>query len=447
MNELLTIEQMYEADRLCGIAEATLIENAGRAAAMEIRRRFGARKTVVLCGPGNNGKDGAVVARYLKSWGWSVEISDDVTGAELIIDALYGAGLNRDFPQILADKINTAGVPIIAIDVPSGLDGNTGSPRGVSVKADLSLTFFRKKPAHVLQPGRSLCGEVVVLDIGISQSVLQKIQPMFFENIKPPLPSLVLAGHKFNRGHAIVVSGGKFNTGASRLAAQSALQIGAGLVTIIGVADALTVHANHVTAVMLAEIDSAMKLQEFLADERKTAVCIGPAAGIGEATRLNVETILKSHAHIVLDADALTSFQNNSSQLFELIHKKESGSVVMTPHEGEFARLFGDIAGSKIERAITAAKLSGAIIILKGADTVIAHPDGRATVNTNAPPTLATAGSGDVLAGILTGLLAQNMEAYEAACAAVWVHGNLGASLAGKHFTAEDLVRQIANAT
>ena len=169
---ILTPAQMYQADALAiasGITEHALIENAGRAVAEEIVRRYGARKTVVLCGPGNNGKDGHVAARYLKDWGWPVNVTDDISGAELIIDALYGAGLNRDFPADLASKINSAGVPIISIDVPSGLDGLTGQPRGASVKADLTITFFRKKPAHLLLPGRALCGEIVVADIGIPE--------------------------------------------------------------------------------------------------------------------------------------------------------------------------------------------------------------------------------------------------------------------------------------
>ena len=223
---------MYQADALAiasGIAEAQLIENAGRAVAEEIIRRYGARKTTVLCGPGNNGADGKVAARYLKQWGWPVTISDDITGAELIIDALYGAGLNRDFPSALADKINNAGVPIVAIDVPSGLDGLTGHPRGACVSADLTITFFRKKPAHLLLPGRTLCGDVVVADIGIAESVLAELKPQLWENTKPILPSFNSTTHKYKRGHAVVVSGAKFNTGASRLAAQAALKIGAGL--------------------------------------------------------------------------------------------------------------------------------------------------------------------------------------------------------------------------
>ena len=237
MTELLTPAQMYQADALAiasGITEVQLIENAGRAVAEEITRRYGARKTVVLCGPGNNGADGKVAARYLKQWGWPVTVSDDITGAELIIDALYGAGLNRDFPSALADKINNAGVPIVAIDVPSGLDGLTGQPRGACVKADLTITFFRKKPAHLLLPGRMLCGEVVVADIGIPESVLPKLKIQLWENSKPVLPGFNSATHKYKRGHAVIVSGAKFNTGASRLAAQAALKIGAGLVTIAG---------------------------------------------------------------------------------------------------------------------------------------------------------------------------------------------------------------------
>jgi ADP-dependent NAD(P)H-hydrate dehydratase / NAD(P)H-hydrate epimerase len=445
MTEILTPAQMYSADELSGVAENTLIENAGCAVAEEIVRRYGARKTVVLCGPGNNGKDGEVAARYLKSWGWPVEISDDVSSAELIVDALYGAGLNRDFPKALADKINNTGVPIISIDVPSGLDGLTGHPRGASVKADLTITFFRKKPAHVLLPGRMLCGEIVVSDIGIPDSVLTKIAPQLWENSKPQLPKFALDAHKYKRGHAIVISGGKLNTGASRLAAQAALKIGAGLVTLVGHADALAVHANHLTAVMLAEIGSPKALGDFLLDPRINAVCIGPAAGVGEQTRRNVKAILAHQATVVLDADALTSCMQKPVELFNWIRKNKSRQVLMTPHEGEFSRLFGNEGNSKIDRTTKAAQQSGAIIILKGADTVIAHPDGRAVVNTNAPPSLATAGSGDVLAGILTGLLSQGMDAYEAACAAVWLHGEAAQSFGATAFTADELVKQVGH--
>jgi hydroxyethylthiazole kinase-like uncharacterized protein yjeF len=443
---ILTPAQMYQADALAiasGISEAQLIEHAGRAVAKEITRRYGARKTVVLCGPGNNGADGKVAARYLKEWGWPVRVSDDITGAELIIDALYGAGLNRDFPDDLANTINSAGVPIVAIDVPSGLDGLTGQPRGACVKADLTVTFFRKKPAHLLLPGRMLCGEIVVADIGIPETVLPKLQIQLWENSKPLLPNFDSSTHKYKRGHAVVVSGGRFNTGASRLAAQAALKIGAGLVTIAGHEDELHIHAAQTTALMLAQTDNTLALGMLLNDKRKNAVCIGPAAGVSSATAANVRAVLASGAATVLDADALASFAQNPDELFAAIAERPEREVVITPHDGEFSRLFNDLANvpeAKHERAITAANRSGAVVILKGADTVIASPDGRAVINSNAPPSLATAGSGDVLAGLATGLLAQGMPGFEAACAAVWIHGDAANRHGPEGLTAETLL-------
>ena len=452
MIELLTPAQMYQADALSiasGITEAQLIEHAGRAVAEEIIRRFGARKTVILCGPGNNGTDGKMAARYLKEWGWPVTISDDITGAELIIDALYGAGLSRDFPAALADKINRAGVPIVAIDVPSGLDGLTGQPRGECVRANLTITFFRKKPAHLLLPGCMLCGDIVVADIGIPESVLAEINPQLWENTKPVLPSFDSSTHKYKRGHAVIVSGAQFKTGASRLAAQAALKIGAGLVTIAGSTDELHVHASHTTALMLAQTDTALALGMLLNDRRRNAVCIGPAAGIGSETCAKVRAILASGAATVLDADALTSFTQNPAELFAAIAEHPDRLVILTPHEGEFARLFSDLADvsqAKHERALKAAKRAGAILILKGADTVIASPDGRAAINSNAPPSLATAGSGDVLAGLATGLLAQGMPAFEAACAAVWLHGDSANRHGVRPLTAETLLGHVGEA-
>jgi hydroxyethylthiazole kinase-like uncharacterized protein yjeF len=443
---ILTPAQMYAADALAiasGITESILIEKAGRAVAEEIIRRYGTRKTVVLCGPGNNGADGKVAARYLKDWGWPVSVSDDIKDAELIIDALYGAGLNRDFPADLANKINGAGIRIISIDVPSGLDGLTGHPRGASVKADLTITFFRKKSGHLLLPGRALCGEVVVADIGIPETVLAEIRPQLWENANPILPAFGASTHKYGRGHAVIVSGGNLNTGASRLVANAALKIGAGLVTITGSDDELLIHAAHTTAVMLAQTDNALALGMLLNDKRRNAVCIGPAAGVGSETCSKVRAVLASGAATVLDADALTSFAQAPDELFEAIAEFPGRPVVITPHEGEFARLFRDLSNvsqAKHERAITAANRSSAVVILKGSDTVIASPDGRAVINSNAPPSLATAGSGDVLAGLATGLLAQGMPAFEAACAAAWLHGDAANRHGARLLTAESLL-------
>jgi ADP-dependent NAD(P)H-hydrate dehydratase / NAD(P)H-hydrate epimerase len=272
------------------------------------------------------------------------------------------------------------------------------------------------------------------------------LAPQFRENSKPELPEYSLSGHKYNRGHAVVFSGERFKTGASRLAAQAALKIGAGLVTLVGHAEALTVQANHVTAIMLAEITDAKALAEFMSDPRKNVICIGPAAGVNVETRENVRVALRSGAAVVLDADALTSFAENSAVLFADIQSLTSRSVIMTPHEGEFSRLFDPLinsSDSKIERARTAARISSAVIVLKGAGTVIAHPDGRVVVNTTAPPSLATAGSGDVLTGIITGLLAQGMNSFEAACAGVWLHADAANNFGKRRFTADDLVQRI----
>ena len=444
MNELITPQDMYQADALAvqrGTSIEQLIQRAGQAVAEEILRRFGARKTVVLAGPGNKGRDGMAAAEFLKACGWDVRVSDEIGDAELIVDALFGAGLNRDFLRALADQINGAGVPVVAIDVPSGVDGLTGQIGGAAVKADLTVTFFRKKPGHVLLPGRMHCGEVVLADIGMGDDLLDGKVIHQWENSKPVLPRFGASSYKFSKGHAIVVSGGALSTGASRLAASSALQIGAGLVTLVGTAQALKVHAGHVTAIMLAEAKDAKSQASLLKDKRINAVCIGPAAGIGAATRANVKAALASGAACVLDADALTSFSAKPAELFALLAKRTNGAVVMTPHEGEFVRLFPDIDNpSKIERARQAARLSHAVILLKGADTVIAHPDGRAVVNSNAPASLATAGSGDVLAGIITGLLAQAMDGFEAACAGAWVHGEAAKLFDHSRLTAEDLV-------
>jgi hydroxyethylthiazole kinase-like uncharacterized protein yjeF len=287
-----------------------------------------------------------------------------------------------------------------------------------------------------------LCGEVVLADIGIVESALAAINPRLSENTKPVLPRFESSTHKYKRGHAVIVSGARFNTGASRLAAQAALKIGAGLVTIAGHQDEPLIHATHTTALMLAQTDNALALGMLLSDKRRNAVCIGPAAGIGSETCAKVRAVLASGAATVLDADALTSFAQTPAELFTAIAECPGRSVILTPHEGEFARLFSDLTNvseAKHERAQKAAKRSGATIILKGADTVIASPDGRAAINGNAPPSLATAGSGDVLAGLATGLLAQGMPAFEAACAAVWLHGD-AATRGPQLFTAEDLI-------
>lgn len=477
MLELLTAEEMGRADELAidgGVAGATLMENAGRAVAEEVAKRFpDSESVVVLCGPGNNGGDGFVAARHLMERGYKVTLGFDgdvnrlpkdaaamakrfagrieplspdvLTGAAAVVDALFGAGLARPIEGKLAtmiDRVNAARVPVVAVDVPSGIDGSTGEVRGVAIDAVATVTFFRLKPGHFLLPGRLHCGAVKLADIGIPASVLAAIAPKTFAN-EPPLwlaqfPWPKQVSHKYARGHAVVMSGPLYSTGAARLAARGALRAGAGLVTVASPRDALAVNAAQLTAIMVREADDARGLKILLADKRKNAVLIGPGVGVGERTKALVYAALDSNTAVVLDADAITSFGDDQAALFARIASR-AAAVVLTPHDGEFARAFADlVALPKLERARQASARSGAIIALKGADTVVAAPDGTASINATSSPWLATAGTGDVLGGMVLGLLAQGMTGFAATSAAVWLHG-AAAKAFGPGLIAEDL--------
>jgi ADP-dependent NAD(P)H-hydrate dehydratase / NAD(P)H-hydrate epimerase len=477
MLELLTAGEMARADKLAiagGVAGATLMENAGRAVAEEVAKRFPDQESVVvLCGPGNNGGDGFVAARHLLERGYTVRLgfdgevgrlpedaavmakrfsgrleplsSDILAGAGVVVDALFGAGLSRPIEGKLAaliGRVNASADPVVAVDVPSGIDGSTGEVRGVAIDAVATVTFFRLKPGHLLLPGRTHCGAVQLADIGIPASVLADIAPNTFAN-QPALwlarfPWPKEASHKYARGHAVVVSGPVYSTGAARLAARGALRAGAGLVTVASPRDALQVNAAQLTAIMVREAGDARGLHTLLADKRKNAVLIGPGVGVGERTKEQVLAALASEAAVVLDADAITSFGEAPAPLFASIASR-AASVVLTPHDGEFARLFPDLVTlPKLERTRRAAARSGAILVLKGADTVVAAPDGLASINATTSPWLATAGTGDVLGGMVLGLLAQGMPGFLAASAAVWLHG-AAAKAFGPGLIAEDL--------
>jgi len=473
--ELLTIAQMSAADAAAiagGVSGETLMESAGSAVAEAIRKRWAPRPTTVLCGPGNNGGDGFVVARLLSAAGWTVRLAllgerdslqgdaaimaarwdgpiegfniTALDGAELVVDGLFGAGLGRPLDGValeMVEEITARGLAqeldCVAIDMPSGVHGDSGAIWGGAAQAVLTVTFFRGKPGHLLLPGRALCGVTLIVDIGIPESVLDDIAPAYHANgpdlwvAAYPWPSL--AGHKYSRGHAVVVGGGIESTGASRLAARAALRAGAGLVTLACPPGALIVYAQALEAVMTQSLVEPDGFDILLADERKNALLIGPGNGVGELTRKRVLAGLDAKKACVIDADGLTSFENKSEQLFNAI----SSPCILTPHEGEFARLFA-YEGDKLNRARSAAAESGAVILLKGADTVIAAPDGRVAINDNAPPDLATAGAGDVLAGIAVALLAQGMAAFDAACAAAWLHGEAAAAY-GPGLIAEDI--------
>jgi ADP-dependent NAD(P)H-hydrate dehydratase / NAD(P)H-hydrate epimerase len=473
---------MAQADRLAmeaGTPGIVLMENAGRAVANAVASRCpsGAAVTVVA-GPGNNGGDGFVAARLLveagyavrlvlvgdrarlrgdaalaaQRWQGSVEapVAASLSSADVIVDALFGAGLDRDVdgvPRAMIEAINDVEAPVVAVDLPSGINGATGAVMGAAVRATRTVTFFRRKPGHLLLPGRLHCGEVQVADIGIRDDVLVHVRPSTFVN-EPALwkhlfPVPRIDGHKYSRGHAVIVSGGLSYTGAARLAARGALRAGAGLVTIASPREALAVNAASNLAIMVGPVDGPAEFRDFLADTRRNAVVLGPGGGVGRPMCALVDVALDGARSVVLDADALTSFADEPQALARAINARRGGATVLTPHEGEFSRMLSktkEVAGasSKLERSGAAAKYLGAVLLLKGADTVVAAPDGRASILENGTPWLATAGAGDVLAGIIGALLAQGTPGFEAASAGAWLHAEAG-RLFGPGLTAEDL--------
>jgi len=466
--EIMTVAEMTAADRAAvalGVPISTLMERAGIAVAEAVRARFSHRPVVIWCGPGDNGGDGYVAARHLRSKGWSVRVeasappvtdaakraavrwkgetsplSPEPGQADIYIDALFGAGLSRPLEgdvAKLARASNLLHKPIIAIDVPSGVSGDTGRPLGeTAFRADLTVTFHRRKLAHCLMDGRAACGEVIVADIGLAAPdqvcTLHENSPDLWE-ARFPWPAL--DAHKHRRGRLKVVSGDTWNTGAARLAARGGLRIGAGVVSLLSPPSALAVNAAHLEAIMLAPFEGEADLQT--AGEGADAVVIGPAGGIGDTITRNLFALARTGAALVVDADALTSFRHDPGALFSALDRDD----VLTPHPGEFERIFPGLLGESAERvaaAREAARRAGAVVLLKGPDTVVAAPDGRAAISLNGSPWLATAGSGDVLAGFIGGLIAQGMESFEAACAGAWIHAEC-ANARGPGLISEDL--------
>lgn len=481
MLELLTPEEMVEADRrtiAAGTAGLTLMERVGAAVAEAALAHHRGAGVVVVCGPGNNGGDGFIAARLLAErgcavrlmllgpvgaltgdaaaaaarWNGAIDKADGsaIGNCSVIIDALFGGGLKRPLTgqaREVVEAINRAaeaGVFVLAVDLPSGIDGATGQVKGIAVQANETITFCRRKPGHLLLPGRLHAGAIHVADIGIAEATVAQAGAKTFENTpmlwRPLFPAPQIGGHKYARGHAVVASGPMHRTGAARLAARGALRAGAGLVTVVGPRNAIPVLAASLTAIMVQQADDAAGLKRLLADQRLNAVLLGPGHGVGARTKNMVTAAARAGRALVLDADALTSFAGHAAALAKVVARTPA---VVTPHEGEFKRLFSrqpDIlqTASKIDKARAAARLLGAVVLLKGADTVVAAPDGRAAVADNAPPWLATAGAGDVLSGLIVGLLAQGMPIFEAACAGVWLHGECGRQ-AGYGLIAEDL--------
>jgi ADP-dependent NAD(P)H-hydrate dehydratase / NAD(P)H-hydrate epimerase len=478
---LLTPAEMAQADARTiarGVAGIELMEAAGKAVADVSASVLGAdaNTILILCGPGNNGGDGLSAARLLRERGFNIRLcvlypesgwsgdageaarryagpfltTPDYNGVDLVIDALFGAGLARDIEGRALNWIEELNHwskqsqnPVIAIDIPSGIDGATGKICGVAVRASHTVTFHHYKPAHLLMPARLLCGVRSVHDIGIDkEAVITSAfvnEPALWRDLYPvPEPD----GHKYKRGHTLVMSGDYIHTGAARLSAGAALRIGSGLVSVAGPQTSLAILASHLTAIMIVPCDDEHECADLLQDKRKNSFVLGPALGVGERTRRLVWTVLEHaplEAGLVLDADALTSFAGDVAVLARGIAASKA-QVILTPHEGEFARLFPDISGDadKLTRAREAARMTGATVLLKGADSVVAHHDGRASISFSSSPWLATAGAGDVLAGMIGGLLAQDMPAFEATSAAVWLH-NQCAQEHGAGLIAEDI--------
>jgi hydroxyethylthiazole kinase-like uncharacterized protein yjeF len=482
---LLTVAEMAAADAATiasGTPGLALMERAGRAVADAVARRARPGMSVlVLCGPGNNGGDGFVAARILAERGFKVtlalagarealrgdaaEMAKAWTGAmesigavdasrhELVVDALFGAGLSRPLEgeiAALVERVNASGRPVVAVDVPSGVSGDSGLAEGTAIGAVETVTFFRPKPGHLLYPGRSLCGVVTLADIGIRPEIAfapGKVAPTAFRN-EPELwrrlwPAHAADSHKYRRGAVVVAAGGLGGVGAPRLGARAALRIGAGLATILCRPEALAAHAARgPDALMQAPAADAAAFAAMLAARKPGALLIGPALGLDATARALVMTALRGNHPCVFDADALTHLASCRPLAAKLLHRR-AGPSVLTPHEGEFRRLFDGSPGfeqerGKLERARAAARSMGAVVVLKGPDTVIAAPDGLAAINATGAPALATAGSGDVLGGMIAGLMAQGMPAFAAACAAVWLHGRAGERL-GMGLIADDL--------
>tara|TARA_B100001105_G_scaffold252249_1_gene243430 strand:+ start:1905 stop:3404 length:1500 start_codon:yes stop_codon:yes gene_type:complete len=479
ITEVLTSEQMYRADFLAsknGISSYQLMRNAGKRIAREIIKKHQKGRVLILCGRGNNGGDGFVVARLLSARGWPVQVGilkslkkmkDDalraseewegvtfelslpqlkkrINGCSVVVDALFGIGLNRPVKENikgLINAINKSEIPCVSIDIPSGIDADSGKILGTAIKANETISFFRPKLGHILFPGREYSGNLIISDIGIPDSVIQKIKPTIFLNSpklwnkKFPWPSY--QDHKYSRGHALVM-GGEEMTGAARLAARACLRIGSGLVTIAANKSSSKIYKMEMPEILSVTVDSLHDLKKIISDKRKNVFLVGPGIGVSRLSSKKVLLLLSKKRPCVLDADAISAFKDSPKKLFKSVFPR----CVLTPHEGEFARLFPKIAKrkniNKVAKCVLAAFDANGVVLLKGSDTVISRPDGLSVVNCNAPPTLATAGSGDVLAGIITGLIAQGMNSFDASVSGAWIHGE-AAKLFGPGLVADDL--------
>ena len=481
---LLSVAEMKRADQAAiaaGVPGYNLMRAAGKAVA-DAAMALGPGTpgtAAVLCGPGNNGGDGFVAARLLAAAGWTVKLgllgSRDALGgdaamaaadwagrvetlaesllddADIAVDAIFGAGLNRapdgDAAAALA-ALNAKAIPVVAVDLPSGLSGDSGRMLdGALARADRTVAFFRGKPGHWLLPGRVHCGEMALADIGIPERVLGEIAPRQALNHpdlwRAVLPSVSPFSHKYSRGH-VLIAGGAELIGAACLAARSAMRGGAGIVTVAAPVQQGPLYRLALESAVVRSVKDTRAFIDLFGDARIDAAVVGPGLGLlAPGNHEKIFAALRSSAVVVLDADALTLFADAPDALFDAIQ----GPTVLTPHDGEFRRLFPDLADNadKLARARAASDRSGAVMLLKGYDTVVAAPDGTAVINASAPETLATAGAGDVLCGLIAALAAGGMPVFAAAAAAVYMHGAAAARF-GPGLIASDLPALIPSA-
>ena len=440
---ILTAAAMRAAEQAAiddGISVAQLMERAGAALAEAAYRFAGPLPALILCGPGNNGGDGYVAARYLAErgiqvrvaalaepasataqaaraqWDGAVEpLTESTEPAPLLIDALFGTGLKRGLDEPAAQHLSrlcSAAVARVACDLPSGVESDGGAELGDVPDFDLTVTFGALKPAHRLSPAMQRCGRVALADIGIAAS------GQWHEIAAPALPPLDPGGHKYSRGLVHALSGKM--PGAIALAARAAALAGAGLVRI-----STSRSIDNLPAAVI-QTDTAT-----VNDDRISCLLVGP--GMGDIPQL-LTLALTTSVPKVIDADAIDQVGDPA--------RLRGQDAILTPHEGEFCKLFGTLEGAKPERALEAARRSGAVVVYKGPDTLVAAPDGRLGFAPPAPAWLASAGSGDVLAGLAATMRARGMPAFEAACAAAWLHGR-AADLAGPQMIADDLAEAI----
>jgi len=452
-----------------------LMENAGGVIFKIIKKKFKKKKKIkILCGPGNNGGDGFVVAKLLEENGFQdVELFCLVTknklkgdakiaannfnknlksfndfkisSNDLIIDGIFGSGLKRNISgnlKKIIEKINLKKPYCISIDTPSGINGDTGEIQGTALKSNDTITFTTKKPGHLLSPGSEYCGNVIVGDIGINLEKLS-FKPRIFENhpdnwrSKFPWPNQ--KSHKYTRGFSLIICGEKM-TGASRLAARAAARIGCGLLCLGVPRKSFNIYSTENPIALIEIVDDKKDLNNLLKDKRINTILIGPGFGISKKKlELILKVVKEKKRLIVLDADAL---KNN----FKKILLKNKTKIVITPHEGEFLQVLKDLniknKKNKFSIVIEFIKKTKINLILKGNKTLICSQDGKISINTNTSPFLATGGSGDVLAGMITGLISQGMDIFNACCASVWIHGEIG-RMKGPGLIAEDLPEMI----